>query len=98
MTPSELTSSEQRMQQKWHDLVMAEQQGTSMLVLEQMYNDYIVAVDEYNRGQTRASSASQVAVQAVNAPQIYSGQQLARAFPSLPKTTPPIERKRKKAS
>ncbi len=36
------------MRQKWYDLVMAEQQGASMQVLERMYNLYMLAVEEYN--------------------------------------------------
>lgn len=48
MTPAELEYAEKRMQQKWHDLVMAEQQGSSIQVLERMYNSYMLAVEEYN--------------------------------------------------
>jgi len=49
MTSTELEYAEKRMQQKWYDLVMAEQQGGSVPVLERMYNAYILAVEEYNR-------------------------------------------------
>lgn len=49
MTPKELEFAERRMQQKWYDLVMAEQQGASLPVLENMYNSYILAVEVYNR-------------------------------------------------
>jgi hypothetical protein len=98
MTPNELTSTEQRMQQKWHDLVMAEQQGASMLVLEQMYNAYIVAVDEYNRCQSDTNSASQAAVPLVHTPLVYSEQQILPAFPVFPKLAAHVEQKRKKAS
>ena len=98
MTPSEITSSEQRMQQKWHDLIMAEQKGASMPILEQMYNAYLVAVEEYNRSLIHPTSTSQAAAQPVTTPQVYAGQQLAHTFPPLPKTTPTIEQKRKKAS
>lgn len=44
-----LEKAEQRVRQRWHDLVIAEQQGASTRVLERMYNAYIKAVDEYNR-------------------------------------------------
>ena len=37
------------MQQQWYDLVMAEQQGSSLEVLEQMYDNYILLAEEYNR-------------------------------------------------
>ncbi len=49
MPVTPLENAEQRMQQRWYDLVMAEQQGASTQVLERMYNAYIKAVDEYNR-------------------------------------------------
>ena len=48
-TVSELTSIEKRMQQQWNDLVRAEQEGVSLEVLEQMYDSYIQATEEYNR-------------------------------------------------
>jgi len=37
------------MQQQWHDLVMAEQQGKPLEVLEQMYDTYILLAEEFNR-------------------------------------------------
>ena len=49
MTSAELEYAEKRMQQKWHDLVMAEQQGASVPALERLYNSYILTVEEYNR-------------------------------------------------
>jgi hypothetical protein len=48
MTSTELEHAQKRMQQKWHDLVMVEQQGASMPTLERMYNAYMLAVEEYN--------------------------------------------------
>ncbi len=48
MTSTELEYAEKRMQQKWHDLVMAEQKGAAVQVLERMYNAYMLAVEEYN--------------------------------------------------
>jgi hypothetical protein len=52
MTPKELEYAEKRMQQKWYDLVMAEQKGAAVQVLERMYNAYMLAVEEYNRCST----------------------------------------------
>jgi hypothetical protein len=49
MTFTEIEHAQKRMQQKWHDLVMAEQQGASIPTLERMYNAYMLAVEEYNR-------------------------------------------------
>lgn len=49
MAFTEIEHAQKRMQQKWHDLVMAEQQGASIPVLERMYNAYMLAVEEYNR-------------------------------------------------
>jgi hypothetical protein len=49
MTPAQLQYAEQRMQQKWYELVMAEQQGAAIPALERMYNAYVLAMEEYNR-------------------------------------------------
>ncbi len=49
MTLAELEHAEKCMQQQWHDLVMAEQQGNALEVLEQMYDTYILLAEEYNR-------------------------------------------------
>ena len=49
MTLAELEQAEKCMQQQWHDLVTAEQQGNSLEVLEQMYDTYILLAEEYNR-------------------------------------------------
>ena len=66
MTLAELENAEQRMQRQWYDLVMAEQEGEPLEVLEQLYDSYILLVEEYNRcsdeylqaRQTWRSSAS----------------------------------------
>jgi hypothetical protein len=66
MTLAELEYAEKRMQQQWHDLVMAEQEGASLEVLEQMYDSYILFLEEYNccseayqrESQARRSPAS----------------------------------------
>ena len=49
MTLAEIERAEKDMQQQWYDLVMAEQQGSSLKVLEQMYDTYILLAEEYNR-------------------------------------------------
>ena len=49
MTLKELEHAEKSMQQQWCDLAMAEQQGQSLEVLEQMYDTYILLAEEYNR-------------------------------------------------
>ncbi|MBO0780218.1 MAG: hypothetical protein J2P37_15445 [Ktedonobacteraceae bacterium] len=49
MSSTQLEYAEQRMQQKWYDLAMAEQQGASTQVLERLYNAYMLAVEEFNR-------------------------------------------------
>jgi len=46
---NELEYAQKRMQQKWHDLAMAEQRGVALPVLERMYNAYVLAMEEYNR-------------------------------------------------
>ena len=49
MTQSDLEHAQKAMQQQWYDLVMAEQQGKSLDVLEHMYDTYIILAEEYNR-------------------------------------------------
>ena len=49
MNMRELEHAEKSMQQQWHDLVMAEQQGEPLETLEQMYDTYILLAEEYNR-------------------------------------------------
>lgn len=46
---TELEYAEKRMQQKWYDLVLAEQQGSPMQALERCYTAYMLAVETYNR-------------------------------------------------
>jgi hypothetical protein len=48
MKLAQVESAEQRMQQQWHDLVRAEQEGQPLEVLEQMYDRYILLVEEFN--------------------------------------------------
>ena len=49
MTQTELEQAQKAMQQQWYDLIMAEQQGSSLDVLEHMYDTYILLAEEYNR-------------------------------------------------
>jgi hypothetical protein len=46
---TKLEYAEQRMQQKWYALAMAEQQGAAVPVLERLYSAYVLAMEEYNR-------------------------------------------------
>lgn len=48
MTFAQVEYAEQRMQQQWHNLVMAEQAGEPQEVLEQMYELYILMAEAYN--------------------------------------------------
>src|SRR5262249_42704809 len=49
MTQTDLEHAQKAMQQQWYDLIMAEQQGSSLDVLEGMYDTYILLAEEYNR-------------------------------------------------
>jgi hypothetical protein len=49
MNRAQLEHAQQRMEQKWYNLVMAEQRGEPMPVLERLYNSYALAMEEYNR-------------------------------------------------
>jgi hypothetical protein len=49
MAQSDLEHAQKAMQQQWYDLVTAEQQGSSLDVLEHMYDTYILLAEEYNR-------------------------------------------------
>ena len=60
MTLAQLEHAQKRMQQKWYDLVMAEQRGVSIQVLERMYNSYVLAMEEYNRCSAEHQSECQV--------------------------------------
>ena len=48
MTFAQVQYAEQRMQQQWHNLVMAEQTGEPQEVLQQMYDLYIEMAEAYN--------------------------------------------------
>jgi len=48
MNRAQLERAQQRMEQKWYNLVMAEQRSESMPVLERLYNSYVLAMEEYN--------------------------------------------------
>ena len=49
MASKVLEYAERRMQQKWYDLVTAEQQGATVQVLERLYTAYMLAVEQYHR-------------------------------------------------
>ena len=65
MTPAELACAARRTEQKWYELVMAEQQGASMQALERLYGQYMLAVEEYNRA-TLAQGQREPVQDAVN--------------------------------
>ncbi len=48
MNRAQLEHAQQRMEQKWYNLVMAEQRGETIPVLERLYNAYVLAMEEYN--------------------------------------------------
>ena len=48
MTFAQVQYAEQRMQQQWHNLALAEQAGEPQEVLEQMYDLYIQMAEAYN--------------------------------------------------
>ena len=48
MTFAQVEYAAQRMQQQWHDLVMAEQAREPREVLERMYDLYILMAEAYN--------------------------------------------------
>ena len=60
MTLLELENAEQSMQRQWYDLVMAEQEGEPLEVLEQLYDSYILLVEEYNRCSDEFQQESQI--------------------------------------
>ena len=78
MTLAQLEHAQKRMQQKWYDLVMAEQQGASVQVLERMYNSYVLAMEEYNR----CSAEHQRECQAESEPIPVTQNKTARSKPS----------------
>ena len=49
MNRAQLEHAQQRMEQKWYNLVTAEQRGESMQMLERLYNSYVLAMEEYKR-------------------------------------------------
>jgi hypothetical protein len=48
---AQLADADARLQQQWHDLVMAEQAGKPTEVLEQMYETYLLLAEEFNQWQ-----------------------------------------------
>ncbi|MGZ3610325.1 MAG: hypothetical protein ACXWPS_03675 [Ktedonobacteraceae bacterium] len=49
MTQTDLEHAQKAMQQQWYELVMAEQEGSSLDELEHLYDTYILLAEEYNR-------------------------------------------------
>lgn len=61
MTATKLEYAEKRMQQKWYELVQAEEQGASQQALERLYSAYMLRVEEYNRCVAQAEMADRPA-------------------------------------
>lgn len=59
MSRAQLERAEERMQQKWYDFVMEDQQGASTQALERLYNAYMLAVEEYNHCREAAEQQQQ---------------------------------------
>ncbi len=68
MTQSELERAQKAMQQQWYDLVMAEQQGSSLDELERMYDTYILLAEEYHRCYEASQQERQVRLTVASAP------------------------------
>jgi len=66
MTLTELERAQKTMQQQWYELVMAEQQGSSLEVLEQMYDTYILLAEEYNHCCEAFQQENQASLRAVS--------------------------------
>jgi hypothetical protein len=68
MAQSDLEHAQKAMQQQWYDLVMAEQQGSSLDVLEHMYDTYILLAEEYNRCCEASQQERQIRLTDASAP------------------------------
>ena len=68
MTQTDLEHAQKAMQQQWYDLVMAEQQGSTLDVLEHMYDTYILLVEEYNRCYEASHKENQPALRTTATP------------------------------
>jgi len=62
VTQTDLEYAQKAMQQQWFDLVMAEQEGSSLDVLEHMYDTYILLAEEYNRCYEASQQVKQPAL------------------------------------
>lgn len=49
VTQSDLERAQKAMQEQWYNLIVAEQEGSPLDVLEHMYDTYILLAEEYNR-------------------------------------------------
>lgn len=59
MSRTQLERAEERMEQKWYDFVMADQQGAPTPNLERLYTSYMLAVEEYNHCREVAEQQQQ---------------------------------------
>ena len=62
MTQTELEHAQKAMQEQWYDLVMAEQEGSSLDELEHLYDTYILLAEEYNRCYETSQKENQPAL------------------------------------
>ena len=62
MTQTDLEHAQKAMQQQWYDLVMAEQEGSSLDDLEHLYDTYILLAEEYNRCYEASQQEHQLAL------------------------------------
>jgi hypothetical protein len=79
MTSAELEYAQKRLQQKWHDLVIEEQKGTPLPVLERLFNEYMLAVEEYNICVDKQNSETDTVVHRDYSPLIKSNSACATA-------------------
>ena len=62
MTQTDLERAQKAMQEQWYDLVMAEQEGSSLDELEHLYDTYILLAEEYNRCYEASQKENQPAL------------------------------------
>jgi len=77
MTLAQLEYAQERMQQKWYELAMAEQRGVAAPVLERMYNAYVLAMEEYNRRREEYQREMQTKTE--GGPQVVKQKRAARS-------------------
>ncbi|MBV8822998.1 MAG: hypothetical protein JO123_09435 [Ktedonobacteraceae bacterium] len=79
MTSAELAYAEKCLQQKWHDLVIEEQKGTPLPVLERLFHEYMLAVEEYTICVEKQSSETDAIIHTDYSPLAKSNSACATA-------------------